>query len=129
MYHTGYLSFVFCFDRNTVASVSHSDHCVLKVITCASVYKRGQLGMDSVSGDLHISANLTQGAAGIITDLIFRKNTSADFCSERSKRLQCIEHPIQRIRKGISAITSGIGLDAVGIFKHAADGKKFTDSQ
>lgn len=35
--------------------------------------------MDSLSGDLHISADLAQGAAGIITDLIFRKNTSAAF--------------------------------------------------
>ena len=35
------------------------------------VYKRGELCMDPVSGNLHVSSNLAEVAACIITDFIF----------------------------------------------------------
>ena len=71
MYHTRNLSFVFCLDRNAVASVSHGNNRILQIIAGTSIYKRGELCMDPVSGNLHVSSNLAEVAACIITDLIF----------------------------------------------------------
>ena len=78
MYHTRNLSFVFCLDRNAVASVSHGNNGILQIIAGTSVYKRGELCMDPISGNLHVSSNLAEVAACIITDLIFRENASSD---------------------------------------------------
>ena len=70
MYHTWNLTFVFCLDRDTVTSVSHGDNGILQIIAGASVYERRELGVDPVSGDLHVSSDLSEIAAGIIADLI-----------------------------------------------------------
>ena len=71
MDHTRNLSFVFCLDRNTVASVSHGDNGILQIIPWGNFrLQAGELCMDSVSGNLHGSANLAEVAACIITDLI-----------------------------------------------------------
>ena len=43
----------------------------MQIIAGTSVYKRGELCMDPVSGNLHVSSNLAEVAACIITDLIF----------------------------------------------------------
>jgi len=127
--HTWNLSLIFCFDRNTVAAVSHGDDGVLQIIAGTAVDKSGELRMDSISGDLHVSTDLTEAAAGIIADLIFGKDTSADFCGKRCQWFQCLKHSVQRVRERISALASGIGFDTVGIFQQTADGKKFTDSE
>ena len=36
---------------------------------------------------------------------------------------------IQRVRERITALTSGISFDTIGVLKKAADGKKFTNPQ
>ena len=129
MYHPRNLSFVFCLDRNAVASVSHGNNGILQIIAGTSVYKRGELCMDPVSGNLHVSSNLAEVAACIITDLIFWEDASADLCCKRSQWFQCLEHPVQRVRERITALTSGISFDTIGVLKKAADGKKFTNPQ
>ena len=70
MYHTWNLTFVFCFDRDTVAAVSHSDNGILQIIAGTSVYERRELRMDPVSGNFHVSSDLAKITACIIADLI-----------------------------------------------------------
>ena len=53
MDHTWNLSLVFSFDRNTVATISHGDHRVLKVISGTAIYQGSKLGMNAVVGKLH----------------------------------------------------------------------------
>ena len=83
MDHAGNLSFVFCLDWNTVASVSHGDNGILKVIACAAVYQGSKLCVDAVIGNFHAAADMHQSAAGIVADFILGKDTAADFRGER----------------------------------------------
>ena len=58
MDHTRYLAFVFGFDRDTVAAVSHGDHSVLQICSCGAVDHTGKLCMNAFSGHFHRTADL-----------------------------------------------------------------------
>ena len=95
MDHAGYLAFVLGFYRDTVAAVTHGDDGILKIIPGASCNQRRKLGVDPVVGGFDAAADLTKGAAGIVTDLILGKDTAADLCAQRSERFQCRKHSVK----------------------------------
>ncbi len=102
VYHTRNLSFVFGFDRNTVAAVAHGDNGILKIIPGTSCNQRRKLGVDPVVGGFDAAADLTKGAAGIVTDLILGKDTAADLCAEGCQRFQCRKHSVKGIGHSVS---------------------------
>ena len=124
MDHTGYLTFVLGFYRDTVAAVTHGDDGILKIIPGASCNQRRKLGVDPVVGGLDAAADLTKGAAGIVTDLILGKDTAADLCAQRCERFQCRKHSVKGIGHSIVTVISGIGFDTAGVFQKTADGKQ-----
>ena len=127
MDHTGNLSFVFGFHRDTVAAVSHGDDAVLKVIAGAAVYQGGKLCVDAVVGCFHGAAHVHQSTAGIVADLILGKDTAADLRGKRGERFQTLEHAVQGVLFCIATLVSGVGFYPVGIFKKSGNGKKFGD--
>ena len=129
MDHTRNLSFVFSFDLNTVAAISHGDHRVLKVISGTAIYQGSKLGMDAVVCKLHAAANMHQPAACIVADLILGKDASADFCGKWGKGLQAFKHAVKGILFCLTAVISGVGFYPVGIFKKSCNSKKFSDSK
>ena len=97
MDHTWYLTFVFCFDRNAVAAVSHSDHGILKIASRGTVDQRGQLCVDAVVGLADGAADPGKSRACIICDFIFGQDTAVDLIVETGQRLKIVKHVIQGI--------------------------------
>ena len=124
MDHTGNLAFIFSLYRDTVATVAHGDNGILKIIPGTSCNQRRKLGVYPVVGGFDAAADLTKRAAGIVTDLILRKDTAADLCAEGCQRFQCRKHSVKGIGHSVITVTSGIGLYTTGILKKTADRKQ-----
>ena len=110
MNHAGNLVFVFRFYRDAVTAVSLGDHCVLQIGAGTAVYHGDQLGADLVVGLHHGTADLTKGGAGIVCDLILREDAAADFCGQRSQRLQFPEHLIQGVIRHLIIFPAGVSF-------------------
>ena len=54
MNHTGNLAFIFGFYGNTIAVITHGDHCILQVAAVSAVDHAGQLRMDPIAGQSHL---------------------------------------------------------------------------
>lgn len=67
--------------------------------------------MDSVSGDLHVSTDLTEAAAGIIADLIFTKNAAVNFGRKWCKRRKLFKIYIQTICLIVCIFMTAVGFD------------------
>ena len=124
MDHTGNLAFIFSLYWDTVATVTHGDNGILKIIPSTSCNQRRKLGVYPVVGGFDAAADLTKCTAGIVTYLILRKDTAADLCTKGRQRLQCRKHSIKGISHSVITITSGIGLYTTGILKKTADRKQ-----
>ena len=66
MDHARNLSAVLCFDRDTVASVSHGDNRILQVGAGGAFYHRLELSVDLVVDLTHGAADLEQCRTGIV---------------------------------------------------------------
>ena len=129
MDHAGHLVFVFRLDGDTVAAVAHGDNGVLQVGAGAAVYHAGQLVVDPLAGVLDGTADLAQGGAGVVADLILRENTAADFRRKRSQRLQGVEQIIQRIPGNIAVFPAAVSLYPGAVFQNGADGQQLLNPQ
>ena len=85
--------------------------------------------MDLVAGRTDGPPDLFQRRAGVIADLIFRDNTSADLCGERCQRFQGIEKNIQGIPGGIGIFMTAVGFDPGGVFQKTGYLEQFRDIQ
>ena len=72
----------------------------------------------------HARGGRARRAAGIVTDLILRKDTAADLCAKGCQRFQCRKHSVKGIGHSVITVTSGIGLYTTGILKKTADRKQ-----
>ena len=84
MDHTGNLTSVFSLDRDTVTVSAHGNDRVLKVGTKRAIYHTGQGSMHFVIDLCHLSSDMLQCRACLITDFIFFDNTSSNLgCQNR----------------------------------------------
>ena len=70
MDHTGNLAFIFGFNRDTVAVVSHSDDCILKIASVGAIYHACKLGVDLFAGKSNGAAHVLKAGAGIICNFV-----------------------------------------------------------
>ena len=71
MYHAGNLSLVLCLYGDTVATVSHGNHCVLQVGSGTAAYIGRKLAVDFIIGIFHGSAHLFQSCTGVVSNFFF----------------------------------------------------------
>ena len=122
VHHTRNLPLTFCFDRQTIPVIPHSDHCVLQIGAVASVYHGKKLGMDLFTGRSKLTADLTERGAGIIRIFILCDDAAADLCLDVRQRLQFIKKSGKTV--GIFLFHTTVAFDARNIFKLPGDLQK-----
>ena len=129
VHHPLHLPLVLGLDRNTVAVVAHGHHRVLQIRPAGTADHGRQLGMNAVVRDRHAAADLFQGRAGIVGNLLLRQNAPADLIGKRRQRLQTLEILIQRIGRRILPLLAPVTLDAVDVFQKSRDPQQFRDGK
>ena len=85
--------------------------------------------MDPISGNLHVSSNLAEVAACIITDLIFVNNASADLSAYQCQWLDLLEESIQTVFCIVHSLVTAVSFDLPCIFQKLTDTQKLSASE
>ena len=87
MDHAGHLTFILCFDRDTVTAVSHGDHGILQISAESGIDQTVQAAVYLFIGQLHLAANILKRRGCVITDLFFRKDAAVDLGRQKCQGL------------------------------------------
>ena len=87
MDHTGNLTSVFGFYRNTIAVSAHCDNRILKIGAKGAIYHTGQSRMYLVIDLPHLSSDMFQCRACLVADFVFFDNTSSNFSRQNGYRI------------------------------------------
>ena len=87
MDHAGHLTFILCFDRDTVTAVSHGDHGILQIRAESGIDQTVQAAVYLFIGQLHLAANILKRRGCVITDLFFRKDAAVDLGRQKCQGL------------------------------------------
>ena len=85
--------------------------------------------MDTIVGDLHVSADLAESRACIIADFLLGENASADFCGQRCEWRKSIKHAVQRVTRKIVTFFTRVSFDSGSVFKKSADCQNFLNTK
>ena len=119
MDHALELALIFGLDRKAVTAVAHGNYRILQHRT-AGIENGVELSMDAVGRNFHLTADMAQPRAGVVGDLLLRKNTAGNFSIYVGERLQQAEAFIQRVVRKFRFGTTAVAFGAPGTGQEGA---------